>query len=101
LPKSTFLKLKPAPQAVKTRSSLLEMQVCSRQHRAMNKRISLFLVVAATFLGGCAWFQTTEKNDLGGTWTNPLGTVWSIKADGTFDVDLTHHGKREAWGTWT
>ena len=67
----------------------------------MNKRISLLLFVAATLLGGCAWFEATQKTDLVGTWTNSLGTVWSIKADGTFDADLTHHGKREAWGTWT
>jgi len=67
----------------------------------MNRRISVCVILAATLLGGCAWFQATEKNELVGTWTNALGTVWAIKADGTFDVDLTHHGKREAWGSWT
>ena len=67
----------------------------------MKKRISLCLLLGTILLGGCAWFQRSEKSDLVGTWTNPLGTVWSIKADGTFDVDLTHHGRREGWGTWT
>lgn len=52
-------------------------------------------------LGGCAWFQVAEKNELVGTWTNSLGTVWAIRADGTWEVDLTHHGRRDAWGTWT
>ena len=68
----------------------------------MKKHLSVFLTLASvTLLGGCAMFQETGQSALVGTWTNPLGTVWAIKADGTFDVDLTHHGKREAWGTWT
>ena len=45
-------------------------------------------------------FQETGPA-LVGTWRNSLGTVWAIKANGTFDVDLTHRGRREAWGTWT
>lgn len=36
---------------------------------------------------------------LTGTWTNSLGTVWTMRADGSFDVDLNHDGKRDAWGT--
>ena len=67
----------------------------------MKARVFLYLVVAAALLGGCAWLKRAEKNELVGTWTNPLGTVWAIRADGTFDVDLTHHGHRDAWGTWT
>ena len=67
----------------------------------MKRQISVVLVGAAGLLAGCAMFQRTSENSLVGTWTNTLGTVWAIKADGTFDVDLTHHGKREAWGTWT
>ena len=70
----------------------------------MKKQISLQVVLVVTALalfGGCAMFQSTEQNALVGTWTNSMGTVWAINADGTFQADLTHHGKREAWGTWT
>jgi hypothetical protein len=70
----------------------------------MNKQISFriaFAVAAIALFAGCAMFQESRQSALVGTWTNSFGTVWSIKADGTFDVDLTHHGKREAWGTWT
>ena len=70
------------------------------QNCRMKKRLWSCLVLGAALLGGCAWFQATEKNDLVGTWTNASGTVWAIRADGTFDVDLTHRGRREAWGTW-
>jgi len=36
-----------------------------------------------------------------GTWTNRAGTVWTIKENGTFDVDLNSDGKREAWGKYS
>ena len=29
------------------------------------------------------------------------GTVWTVKADGTFDVDRNHDGKRHIWGNYT
>jgi hypothetical protein len=70
----------------------------------MKKQISLRIVLAGTalaLLGGCAMFQESGQSALVGTWTNSLGTVWAIKADGTFDVDLKHHGRRDAWGTYT
>src|SRR5260370_37562448 len=68
----------------------------------MKKQISVVLAVTAVaLLGGCAAFEQTGQSALVGTWTNSLGTVWAIKADGTFDVDLKHHGKRDAWGTYT
>ena len=70
----------------------------------MKKQISLRIVMAGTalaLLGGCAMFQESGQSALVGTWTNSLGTVWAIKADGTFDVDLKHHGRRDAWGTYT
>jgi hypothetical protein len=37
---------------------------------------------------------------LAGTWTNSLGTVWTINADGTFHVTATHP-KAEIWGNYT
>jgi hypothetical protein len=37
---------------------------------------------------------------LAGTWTNSLGTVWTINADGTFHVTATKP-KAEIWGNYT
>src|SRR5438477_5624606 len=37
---------------------------------------------------------------LTGTWTNSLGAVWTINADGTFHVTATKP-KAEIWGTYT
>ena len=57
--------------------------------------------VAALLLQACATAPTTGVGALTGTWTNSFGTVWTMRADGTFDVDLNHDGKRDAWGTCT
>ena len=56
--------------------------------------------VAAVLLQACA---TTSSGPAGlaGTWTNSLGTVWTMRADGSFDVDLNKDGKRDAWGNCT
>jgi len=73
------------------RPSVLEKSTRSGQHCDMKNRISLRIVVAAAalaLLAGCAMFQESGQSALVGTWTNSLGTVWAIKADGTFDVDL-------------
>ena len=70
----------------------------------MKNQLSFRIVMAAgalALLGGCAMFQRGGQSGLVGNWTNSLGTVWVIRADGTFDVDLKHHGKRDAWGTYT
>ena len=68
----------------------------------MKKHLSVFFAVTVvTLLGGCAMFQETGQSALVGTWTNPLGTVWAIKADGTFQVDLMHKGKADVWGKYS
>lgn len=51
-------------------------------------------------LNACATYPKSGQAALVGNWTNSLGTVWMIKADGTFDVDLNRDGKRDAWGTY-
>jgi len=57
-------------------------------------------VAAAIFLQACAITPpTTGIGALTGSWSNSLGTVWTMRADGSFDVDLNHDGKRDAWGT--
>ena len=62
------------------------------------------LGLAAIFvllLQGCATAPPSGQSAFTGTWTNSFGTVWTIRADGSFDVDLNHDGKRDAWGTCT
>jgi hypothetical protein len=49
----------------------------------------------------CAWLPKPGPPSVVGNWTNPIGTVWMIKNDGTFDVDLTRDGQRDAWGEYT
>jgi hypothetical protein len=69
---------------------------------AMNKQISLALVVVvATLFTGCAMFQESGQSALVGTWTNSLGTVWALKADGTFQVSLTKSHRIDVWGKYT
>jgi len=70
----------------------------------MKTKPSLRLILAAVALaalGACATYERVGQPSLVGTWTNSYGTVWMIKRDGTFDVDLRHQGKRDAWGTYT
>jgi hypothetical protein len=57
--------------------------------------------VAMLLLQACATTPATGPAALTGTWTNSLGTVWTMRADGSFDVDLNHDGKRDAWGNCT
>ena len=57
--------------------------------------------VAVLLLQACATTPTTGPAALTGTWTNSLGTVWTMRADGSFDVDLNKDGKRDAWGNCT
>jgi hypothetical protein len=59
----------------------------------------LFAIVAVFFFQACATTAPTSGTAaLVGTWTNSLGTVLTVRADGSFDVDLDHDGKRDAWG---
>ena len=60
-----------------------------------------FLAGALLLLGACASHQKSGSGALVGTWVNSLGTVWTIRADGMFDVDLDKDGKRDAWGKWS
>ena len=67
----------------------------------MRKSISLILAITTVaLLGGCAMFQETPQNAVVGTWTNSLGTVWAIKADGTFQVALNNSNRASIWGKY-
>lgn len=70
------------------------------EHRGMKiSFLRLFFACAiVVLLSSCASYEQTGKEALAGTWTNSMGTVWTIHPDGTFDVDLDHDGKRDTWG---
>jgi len=55
--------------------------------------------VALACLCGCASFPRKGRPALEGTWKNPFGVKWTIREDGTFDVDFNKDGERDAWGT--
>jgi hypothetical protein len=61
----------------------------------------LFAVALVALVGACATTSRSGPAALASTWTNSLGTVWTMRADGTFDVDRNHDGKRDIWGTCT
>jgi hypothetical protein len=70
---------------------------------AMKLQHSLRIIFAGALialLGACATTPASGPAALAGTWTNSLGTVWTINADGTFHVVSTKP-KREIWGTCT
>ncbi len=58
----------------------------------------IFTGVLVALLSACATYAPAGPGPLVGTWTNSLGTVWTIKADGTFDVV---GAKRHIWGNYT
>ena len=67
------------------------------------QRLSQILAagILVILLNACASYPKSGSEALVGTWTNSVGTVWMIKADGMFDVDLDKDGKRDAWGKWS
>jgi len=58
----------------------------------------LFASILLALVGSCATTPRSGSAALVGTWTNSLGTVWTMKADGTFNVV---NPKRHIWGTYT
>src|SRR6266508_5986808 len=63
--------------------------------------LKLLFACALIALVGASATTRSAPAALTGTWTNSLGTIWTVKADGTFDVDRNHDGKRDIWGTYT
>jgi hypothetical protein len=59
----------------------------------------IFAAALLTLLGACAT-MISGPAALVGTWTNTLGAVWTINADGTFHVMATKP-KAEIWGNYT
>jgi hypothetical protein len=68
----------------------------------MKKLLSAVCIMSAVaLLAGCAMFQEKGQSALVGTWVNPLGTVWALKADGTFQVSLNKSHRVDVWGKYT
>jgi hypothetical protein len=57
--------------------------------------------ISLVLISACATPPRSGPATLAGTWTNSLGTVWTMRADGTFDVDRNHDGQRDIWGNYT
>ena len=66
-----------------------------------SQRLACLTSAVLVLLGGCAAHEKSGSRALVGTWTNSVGTVWTIKPDGMFDVDLDRDGKRDGWGKWS
>ena len=89
-------------KSVKTTVLYLKNRVLTDSIVIMRRQTSVVLgLTAMALLGGCAMFQRTPQNSLVGTWTNPLGTVWALKADGTFEVALNNSNHPSIWGKYT
>lgn len=58
------------------------------------------MTIVALF-AGCAMFKETPQSSLFGTWTNQLGTVWALKADGKFEVALNNSERPSIWGKYS
>ena len=58
----------------------------------------IFTGILVALLSACATNAPAGRGPLVGTWTNSLGTLWTIKADNTFDVV---NPKRHIWGNIT
>jgi hypothetical protein len=98
----TFLFVAAGTSTPKRQHSVLEWRFRSVRMRRMKTNLLARIVlpgVALLLLQACATTPTTGPAALAGTWTNSLGTVWTIRADGSFDVDLNRDGKRDIWGT--
>lgn len=67
----------------------------------LEQSLRIIFASALTFLvNACATPPQTGPAALVGRWTNSLGTVWTINADGTFHVMATTP-KAEIWGKYT
>ena len=60
----------------------------------------IFACVLIALIGACTTITPSGPAALAGTWTNSLGTVWTINPDGTFHVMATTP-KAEIWGKYT
>jgi hypothetical protein len=68
----------------------------------IQRGLALCLIgIACVLLFACATYPRFGSEALVGNWTNSFGTIWTIKNNGAFDVDLNHDDNRDAWGNYT
>jgi hypothetical protein len=70
----------------------------------MKTQCFLRIVFAGTLIAlvsACTTAPSSKPISLVGRWSNSLGTVWLLKADGTFQVDLNKDGKPDISGNYT
>jgi hypothetical protein len=68
----------------------------------MKTHLQFFVAaVCLVVLNACATSPAGGSASLAGTWTNSFGTVWTIKPDGTFEVDRNHNGKIDIRGSYS
>src|SRR5207244_8759235 len=82
-------------------SSLIQFLPCTMP--AMKLQHSLRIIFSGALIalmGACATTPMSGPTALAGTWTNSLGTVCTINADGTFHVTSTAP-KAAIWGKYT
>lgn len=69
----------------------------------MKSQHSLRIIFAGALIvlmSACATTPTSGPAALAGTWTNSLGTVWTVNPDGTFQVDLHKGGNPDVSGKY-
>jgi hypothetical protein len=71
------------------------------RHRVDILRSIVLCGIACALLQGCALFHRHGVPAIVGTWKNTAGAVWTIRGDGTFDVDVTADGKPDIRGRYS
>ena len=83
---------------------MLEQFVIARHVVPMKAQFfSRIAIVGAliALLSACTTTPGSKPASLVGRWSNSLGTVWILSADGTFQVDLNKDGKTDISGNYT
>ena len=65
---------------------------------------SLHCIVAlciAVAVAACSTLSPHNSQSVVGTWVNPAGTVWALKADGKFEARVKAAYPFQTWGTYT
>jgi len=74
----------------------------AEEHQRMKVHLRFFVAaVCLVILNACATSPAGGSASLASTWINSLGAVWTIKPDGTFEVDRNHDGKIDIRGSYS